>query len=65
MKKTMMLAIAGTGLIMASCYKTRTCQCTSPDGSVTTATGQVKAATKKKAEKLCSGTCPGGTVSVK
>jgi hypothetical protein len=52
-------------ILLSSCYKTYTCQCTDPTGVVTATTGQVKATSAKKAEKRCSGGCSGGTTSVK
>lgn len=57
--------LAGVMVMAGSCDKTYTCQCTSPDGSASYTTGQVKAPTKKKAESRCSGSCSGGTISVK
>jgi glycerol-3-phosphate responsive antiterminator len=66
MKTTMLNLsfLAGFTLLISSCGKTYVCQCTGPDGTNTT-TGQVKAYSKKKAEKLCSATCSGGTSSAK
>ncbi len=52
-------------LALGSCQKTYTCKCTYPNSTTTYSTGQVKAISSKKAEKRCSGTCSGGTVSVK
>ena len=57
-------------LLQTACYKTYTCQCTytsasgSSSGALTT--GQVKAMSKSKAEKLCAkGGCSGGQSTVK
>lgn len=67
MKTTMLnlFFLAAFTLLISSCGKTYVCQCTGPDGTNTTTTGQVKAYSKKKAEKLCSATCSGGTSSAK
>ncbi|MES2762393.1 MAG: hypothetical protein V4677_09300 [Bacteroidota bacterium] len=64
--KIMMLFISIAILLTTSaCYKTYACKCTYEGSTDTYTTGQVKALSKNKAEKRCSGSCSGGIVSVK